>query len=237
MKYLKNEYLDCISENKFQEAEQFPWMDIPNFLNDIKYKELSENMPNLELFKKDFNKARNYNQKPHDRYSLEYKKGIEIPLCWQEFIDELHSKEYIYFLKRMYKVKYLDIRFHWHYSKSGGSISPHCDGINKIGSQLFYFNSSSKWNEDWGGQTLVLIDSDNRFEWKSAPKFNEFDKIISAKSVDNNSFIFARTNNSWHGVKELVCPHGEIRKIFVVVIDKSSPLQKIKNFFLKKKGY
>lgn len=237
MKYLRLSLLETLDEKRFQEAKQFPWMDIPNFLDKNAYQELVANMPDIANFEKTHNKPRAYGQLPHNRYTLEYRKGLNIPSCWESFISELKSKEYKSYLKRMFNIKNFDLRFHWHYSEGGGSISPHCDGENKVGSQLFYFNTSENWSKEWGGQTLVLMDKYGKHKCESAPDFSDFDEFFKAKSVDNNSFIFARTSMSWHGVQEITAPEGKFRKIFVVVIDKSSLYKKIKNIFVKQTGY
>ncbi|NNF78082.1 MAG: hypothetical protein HKN05_08645, partial [Rhizobiales bacterium] len=51
-------------------------------------KELRDNLPDLSLFKKSFDKPRKHGQKSHDRYSLKYHDGLQIPRPWQAFIDE-----------------------------------------------------------------------------------------------------------------------------------------------------
>ncbi len=33
------------------------------------------------------------------------------------------------------------------------------------------------------------------------------------------SFLFRRTEHSWHGVREIECPEDAMRKVFIVVID------------------
>ena len=37
--------------------------------------------------------------------------------------------------------------------------------------------------------------------------------------MGNRSFLFVRQEKSWHGVKEIRCPEGAYRKVFIVVIN------------------
>jgi len=97
-------------------------------------------------------------------------------------------------------------------------VSPHCDAKHKAGSHIFCFNRSDEWDPAWGGQTLILDDG-GRFRRDSAPAFDDFDEIITADIVGNQSVVFRRQGNSWHGVKELQCPEGAYRRVFIVVIE------------------
>ena len=40
------------------------------------------------------------------------------------------------------------------------------------------------------------------------------------------------SNNSWHCVEPLKCPKGHLRKVFIVVIERETKVEKIKRFFL-----
>ena len=96
-------------------------------------------------------------------------------------------------------------------------MSPHCDNISKLGSHIFYFNTVEDWDPDWGGETLILDDG-GRFDHKAAPRFEDFERIIASKALGNYSLLFCRKGNSWHGVRELGCPEGALRKVFIVAI-------------------
>ncbi len=65
----------------------------------------------------------------------------------------------------------------------------------------------------------MVLDDGGRFKRGSAPAFEDFDRMISAETMDNHSFLFARRGNSWHGVREITCPAGQLRKVFVVVVE------------------
>ena len=101
----------------------------------------------------------------------------------------------------------------------GNSVSPHCDGLWKIGPQLFYMNDSGDWDPAWGGSTLVL-DDEGKMDYRSAPAFEAFAREIPAKSRGNYSFLFARGDHGWHGVRPLTCPEGKFRRMFAAVVDR-----------------
>jgi hypothetical protein len=42
---------------------------------------------------------------------------------------------------------------------------------------------------------------------------------VTAETMDNHSLIFGRRGNSWHGVREIRCPEGAFRKVFIVVFE------------------
>ncbi len=47
------------------------------------------------------------------------------------------------------------------------------------------------------------------------------DCVAASEVADNNSFIFLRSGNSWHGVREVEAPEGHFRKAFIVVFEKA----------------
>ncbi len=46
--------------------------------------------------------------------------------------------------------------------------------------------------------------------------------------MGNRSLLFARKDNSWHGVREIRCPEGHMRKVLVVVINGNGPFDKLR---------
>ena len=42
---------------------------------------------------------------------------------------------------------------------------------------------------------------------------------LASENLGNYSLLFQRRGNSWHGVREIRCPQGRYRKIFIVVIN------------------
>jgi hypothetical protein len=217
--YLDLERFAAIDPTAYQTQLPYPFVNPEGVLREAAYRKLVENPPPLELFEKVQGKRRAYGQKPHDRLALEYRDGLPIPAPWQEFVDELRSGPYKNLLCRLVGVADLALRFHWHWAGVGDSVSPHCDARRKLGSHIFYLNTEKDWDPSWGGETLVLDDG-GRFNRSSAPAFEDFERVIHAEATGNRSFIFTRRGNSWHGVREIRCPEGSYRKVFIVVIDK-----------------
>ncbi len=238
MKYLNFDVLNKIDAQKYQDNKPFPFIDFPNALYDDAYALLVKTAPDVSLFENQFGIERKYGQKFHDKYFLEYFDTTPVASPWKEFAAELYSDEYRRFIERMFKMKRgsYNLVLSWHYMTRGTCITPHCDTEKKIGSQLFYLNTSDKWEEEWGGQTLALDDEGKRNP-ESGPEIAEFNNIFKSKSVDNSSFIFTRTNHSWHAVDVIQCPPDEIRKMFSIVANrKPSFYRRIKNRIKKLLG-
>ncbi|MDP6540837.1 MAG: 2OG-Fe(II) oxygenase, partial [Planctomycetota bacterium] len=104
------------------------------------------------------------------------------------------------------------------YTPRGASVSPHCDAARKLGSQVFYFNDEATWDPAWGGETCVLDDG-GRYSHRSNPDFADFDALETVPATGNQSLLFARRGHSWHGVRELTCPEGELRRVFIMAVE------------------
>ena len=226
MAYLDLERLQAIEPHAYQTRDPYPFVNPEHLLHEDAYRKLLENLPPLGLFEKIFGKRRAHGQTPHDRYALEYADGLSLPTPWQEFIDELQAGPYLELLCRLVGVPALELRFHWHWATNGNSVSPHCDAKLKLGSHIFYLNTEDDWDPAWGGETLVLDDG-GRFPRNSAPDFEDFDRVIPADALGNKSLLFTRRGDSWHGVKEIACPEGAYRKVFIVVLNKPRLSQRI----------
>jgi len=218
MKYLNVEKLREIDVKAFRARKPYPWINPEGLVTDEGYQRLVATLPEPELFHPEFGIQRSHGQAPHDRLALEYRDDLPVSPAWHEFISELRGTEYRRFMRAMYGTPLIALTFHWHYTPTGCSVSPHCDATRKLGSHIFYLNTERDWEPDWGGQTLVLDDG-GRFERKSAPKFEDFDAEIAAEGIGNRSFLFARLERSWHGVREIQCPEGKYRKVFIVVVE------------------
>ena len=218
MSYLDFDRLDRLDAAEFQGQHPYPWINPQGLLSGEGERRLSENMPDIAQFEKVFGKARAHGQTSHDRYTLEYRSGLDLPACWRDFIAELESPEYRRFIARMFGRGMFRLRHHWHYTPRGCSVSPHCDARDKLGSHIFYFNDHADWDPAWGGETVVLDDG-GRFKRGSAPGFEDFDQVTSAETMGNHSFLFSRKGNSWHGVRELNCPEGQLRRVFIIVVE------------------
>jgi hypothetical protein len=218
MPYLDYDRLDAIDATTFQQTRPYPWINPAGLLTDDGYQRLIKGLPEIGQMIPSFGKTRSHGQKSHDRYGLEYHDDLDIDPAWHEFIAELRGRRYYDFAKRMFGRGRFRFDFHWHYAPQGCSVSPHCDANRKLGSHIFYFNTSDDWDASWGGDTLIL-DDEGQFARESAPEFDDFKKAYSGESMGNYSLLFQRQERSWHGVREVTCPEGHYRKVFIVVIN------------------
>lgn len=230
MSYLDFERLDKIDPSSFRTQKPYPWINPGGLLTDEGYRRLRKTLPDVSQLNPVFGARRLHGQPSHDRYTLEYSDDLDIADAWKEFADELKGQDYRGFLGRLLGSNAFDLNLHWHYTPNGCSVSPHCDSKRKLGSHIFYFNTEGDWDPSWGGETLVLDDG-GRLDRKSAPSFDEFDRITPSKAIGNYSLLFAQTSHSWHGVREVQCPRDRLRKIFVVVINKRSPVTWLRRLF------
>jgi len=228
MEYLDYARLDGISKRDFLETKPFPWLSFPGALTPEGYRTLLAELPDVAKFERRFGYGRDHGQKGHDRYSLEYDESLDISPHWHAFVRELRSPRYRRFLRKMLGFRPMRLTYHWHYTPQGCAVSPHCDSSIKLGSHIFYLNTSEDWENDWGGQTVVL-DDHGRFDCRSAPAFDELDEVASSQTVGNYSFVFKRTPKSWHGVRAVQCPEGKLRKVFIVVVEKIRPVKTLRN--------
>lgn len=237
MKYLDSARLAAIDAAAFRARQPYPWINPSGLLTEAGYRQLWQTLPDVSLFTPAFGMRRAYGQQSHDRFVLEYHDELPLAAPWREFIAELQGREYREFLCRLLGVRALALRFHWHYTPAGCAVSPHCDATHKLGSHVFYFNTAADWNPAWGGETLILDDR-GRFRRRSAPRFEDFAAVIPAESVGNRSLLFARTAHSWHGVREIRCPPGALRKVFIVVINRDSPFARVRRLLAgARRGY
>lgn len=223
MAYLNSAVLDSIDPAAFQAARPYPWVNPQGFIREERYGELLDSLPDISQFRAFFGKQRKHGQASHDRYTLDYERGMALAEPWREFAEELCGDEYRQFVCRLLNVKDVRFRLHWHFTPNGGEVSPHCDSKGKIGSQIFYLNTQADWQWDWGGETVVLDDG-GRISPDSAPAFEDFVAEYPAQTRDNRSLIFGRRGNSWHGVRRINCPENYYRKVFIVVFEEHRPL-------------
>ena len=223
MSYLNSAVLDAIDPVAFQARQPYPWVNPQYFILPERLDELLEAMPDIAQFRAFFGKQRKHGQTSHDRFVLDYERGMELAAPWRDFVEELCGDVYRGFICRLLNVNQVRFRFHWHFTPSGGEVSPHCDSKGKIGSQIFYLNTDDDWQRDWGGETVILDDG-GRITPDNAPAFDDFDAEYPAETVDNRSLIFGRRGNSWHGVRRINCPENHYRKVFIVVFEEHRPL-------------
>jgi len=218
MTFLDVERLGALDAAAFQGSRPYPWINPERLLTPAGHQRLLEALPPVAQFAPMFNVKRKHGQQSHDRFALEYHPGLAVAPCWHEFVRELQGPVYRRFLQQMLARRFFSLRFHWHYTPNGCSISPHCDSKTKLGSHIFYFNTAADWDSAWGGQT-VLLDDGGRLNPKSAPRFEDFDRVITAETLGNRSLLFARGEQSWHGMRQIQCPEPAMRRVFIVVIN------------------
>jgi hypothetical protein len=218
MTYLDYDRLESLDADAFRRQSPYPWINPAGLLTPEGYRRLLAGLPDPSLFTPYFGVPRAHGQRSHDRFTLEYRTDLKVADDWHAFVAELRGPGYRRFLRRMFDRRLLRLKFHWHFTPRGCSVSPHCDAVHKLGSHIFSFNTEEDWDPAWGGQTLILDDT-GRFNRRSAPRFEDFDRVIAAETMGNRSLLFARRGNSWHGVRELTCPEGALRKVFIVVVD------------------
>lgn len=218
MRYLDAEQLDAIDAPAFRSRGPYPWVNPEGLLTSAGYQRLLETLPEVSLFTPVFGGTRKHGQQFHDRYALEYQPGLAVAGPWHELVRELRSPAYARFLRRMLRRRFFSLRFHWHYTPNGCSISPHCDSPTKFASHIFYFNTTADWDAAWGGQTMILDDG-RRLRRKSAPQFGDFDRAITAETLGNRSLLFAQGERSWHGMRPIQCPEHAMRRVFIVVVN------------------
>ncbi len=232
MKFIDTTKLSSISGDEYRGKKPYPWHVFRHLITKEGFNELEKNLPDISLFTKTFNIERGYGQKPHNRYELKYEKSLGVSKEWNSFIRELGEGEYRTQVERLFGTRNFNMRFQWQYSVNGCSVSPHCDSKNKLGSHIFYFNADDNWEEEWGGETIILDDKE-KFNCDSAPDISDFPEKILVPYRENYSLLFTRTNHSWHAVEPLLCPENVVRKIFTVVFEKEkTSLEKIKEKLL-----
>lgn len=218
MKYLDQPRLDALSIQGFQGQKPYPWFNPEGLLTDDGFLRLTDSLPNLSLFESQFGRVRKFSQDSHDRFALPYRPDLELAPAWRDFISELQGDRYREFIARLFGTERFRLRFHWHYTPRGCSVSPHCDSHKKLGSHIFYFNPAAEWQPSWGGGTLIL-DSRARFSRRNNPSFDAFDTRIETDPIGNRSLIFQRLGNTWHGMEPVRCPEDRMRRVFIVVVE------------------
>lgn len=221
MQFIDPAALEKAQYRTFRATKPYPWVSLENVFQEDAFTSLLRDLPDVGKFDKRFGYLRGNGQKSHDRYSLQYEAGVAVPDIWRDFVEELNGREYIGFLEELFRARDIYLDVYWYYTPAGCSVSPHCDHLNKLGAQIFYLNDETDWDEDWGGQTLIL-DDQRRMSRKSAPEFGDFHAEHAPPTTGNRSLIFARTRHSWHGVREITCPEGRLRKILLATIKSAS---------------
>lgn len=232
MNYFNRELIEKFPFEQFQQRKPFPWIDFEKFLTPEAFQTLHHDFPSLALFEYHENIYRK-GQRPHNRYYLAYEVSVynqpdgkptagvvrknDLSESWQGFLEELeHGTLYRPFIQKALGSQNFFIRYAWHIGKSSNEVSPHMDASSKLGTHIFYFNTSADWQAEWGGQLVVL---EGKKVPGMAPDFHDFAKETAVSNMDNHSFFFKNSNDAWHGVKALECPEGKYRKLFNVIFE------------------
>jgi hypothetical protein len=221
MGYLNHSCLDSVPADPFRKREPYPWVNVEGSLTPEGFEKLRTSLPDTSLFEKHVAKKRAHGQGYHDRYILHYRPEVPLSEPWKEFVAEVQGKGYEKFIRRMFDLpesKKLILTMEWYFGWQGCGVSPHCDAKRKLATHIFYFNTDKDWDGKWGGDILIMDDA-RKFNAHSAPKFDDLKVAAALDPRGNGSLLFKRTDHSWHGVKPLQSPPGELRKLFIVTIN------------------
>jgi hypothetical protein len=230
-------FMQGFDRREFTQRQPFPWYNFQSLLTAQAFEDLYREFPSLDFFETHEGMARKYGQRPHDRYYLAYEKTIYKDLdrsaqkgiirqaqllpSWQAFMSALQSDPgYRGFICDLLGVKDFTARYAWHVATAGRSVSPHVDARNKIGTHIFYFNTSEDWQAEWGGSTLVL--GGKNYEGMN-PEISDFSSVEAVAVMDNRSFLFKNQPEAWHAVDTINCPPGVHRRIFNVIFENAEP--------------
>lgn len=220
------------SYESFATRAPFPWADIAGFLTTEAFEQLLATFPEQRLFSLHEGLMRTFHHRPHNRYYLAYEESLykrdsagngiatraDLAPPWQALIAELATGEaYRAFAAQALGTSAFRMRFAWHIGFTGCEVSPHRDAARKIGTHIFYFNTSEDWDLAWGGSTIVLADMKAE---SPSPDWDDFATQIPCELRDNHSFIFKNTKEAWHGAKTLSCPEGRQRRLFNVIFER-----------------
>jgi hypothetical protein len=224
--------LEAIETGWFRARTPYPFANPEALIRPEAWERLEAELPPLELFDRKFGKERRAGQTPHDRYSLEYTDDVPVSPSWKQFIDELRSDRYRANVLRLYGVRGVEFRFHWHYTPRGRAVSPHVDQEREFGSHIFYFNSK-RWNREWGGHTL-LLGNRRTIHRNSAPDPADFEQVVQAECVGNRSLLFRSGKLTWHAVDAIACPEDQMRRVFIVVINTTALYWRVRDWVIGK---
>lgn len=237
--FLNPDLLEQVNLTAVREQQPFPWVLFQNLITPDGFETLSQDFPSLNWFEKHENRPRKTNQRPHNRFYLEYHQSYflahkrqptacikhrDLSPSWQQFITELKGPEYLQFLTRLFGTSAFHLQFSWHIGITHSEVSPHCDWVGKLGTHLFYFNTQQDWSESWGGQIIVLGGKQTEV---MNPEFEDFETQQAIPFLDNRSLLFQNSPSAWHGVRPLTCPEGKYRRLFNVIPTRLSRPQQV----------
>jgi len=175
-----------------------PWehVECPNFLDPKIARPLASAFDDVQM--KRFEKFRSVKPYKFSNHLLDNTYS-DVTHSWQLLANILQSNEYGCALAKIADQDLVGRRRTlnmWSY-RPGDLLGPHLDDPNKILTQVFYL--SEDWCEGDGGRLAILTDN----TMKSAVRF--------VSPTFGSSFIFLRSEKSWHAV-EPIADHGGNRR-------------------------
>ncbi len=105
----------------------------------------------------------------------------------------------------------------------GGYVLPHTDLPSKIVTLVVSMVAENEWDTAFGGGTDVNYPKDQRQVFNRLNRqatFDEMDVLHTYEFTPNQAVIFVKTFNSWHSVRPMTAPTGDImRKTLTINIE------------------
>ena len=216
--------------NKLDFVDRLCLFEIPNFLDEFIYKDLSTTYPDSNLFSDHNDFAKSLTDE-----SDNFSNFIEKNNKWKNFIEELNSRAFaedliklfnlknVYFSKNSWKkniplFKKVKLSFRFNISEEGGFSLPHTDSSRKLVSMVLFFVDKS-WSEKNGGQVLLYKPNnpvyENNWRNKRINKVN-LDVIKTIIPSPNKIYGFKKTKNSYHSVEPIKQINSISRKVLMI---------------------
>lgn len=99
---------------------------------------------------------------------------------------------------------------------AGGSVLPHTDNPEKVITIVISMVGDDEWSAEFGGGTDILEPRDEKLSFDRLndrrPEYAELDILHTYTFQPNQAVVFAKTFNSWHGVRPMTGPNGELMR-------------------------
>tara|TARA_B110000114_G_C15091731_1_gene398968 strand:+ start:2916 stop:3674 length:759 start_codon:yes stop_codon:yes gene_type:complete len=215
---------------KLEFLDRFSLFEVPNFLEEVIYKDLNATYPDASLFSahNDFAKSL---MDDNDNFANFLEKNDK----WKIFIEKLNTKLFaedliklfnlknVYFSKNNWKknipnFKKVKLSFCFNISEEGGYSLPHTDSTRKLVSMVLFFVDNA-WSEKNGGQVKLykpknLINENNWRNHRIDKENLEVIKTIAASP--NKIYGFKKTKNSYHSVEPVRVIDRLCRKVLMI---------------------
>lgn len=184
------------------ELEPYNHLYVENLLTEADYKQLREDLEKVEYI--EIEKSRGTRGYPL-RFTGKHPEWIAERLCNGEFKKALLDKFGIEdegFVEDLLLVKDLP----------GYSIPPHTDSLKKVITVLIYLNDIPN------AGTSIYVPKQKGYTDITGKhhRFEDFDKVKTMPFKGNSAFIFARTDDSFHGVE----PCNQVRDVLLYNINR-----------------